>query len=166
LAVAGRKLESRGTVAAVDPGNSTAKPGRLFFILDSVSGKKLRVDTGSSYSIFPFRAECRSCSPRLRAANGQLICCWGTRQWRLEMGGKLYQFPHPGCGLFETPQAPRRCGRQPADPSECSQYRRWRRRSFRCLPPPPAAGDEAEATGRRTRRRWIYSGPFGGDEWR
>jgi hypothetical protein len=48
------KLSSRGTVAAVSPGESTVKPGRLFFILFSVSNKKLLVDTGSSYSLFPF----------------------------------------------------------------------------------------------------------------
>jgi hypothetical protein len=80
-------------VAAVDPGNATAEPSRLFFIPDSVSGKKLLVDTGSSYSIFPFRAKCRPSGPWLRAANGQLIRCWGTRRRRLVMGGKLYQWP-------------------------------------------------------------------------
>jgi hypothetical protein len=88
----GGKLSCRGTVAAVSPGASEVKPGRLFFIFDSVSNKKLLVDTGSSFSLFPFRSAAKPCGPRLKAANGQRIRCWGSCQRRLLIGGKSFQW--------------------------------------------------------------------------
>jgi hypothetical protein len=79
-------------VAAVSPEESSAKPGRLFFILDSVSKKKLLVDTGSSYSLFLFRSNCKQSGPRLKAANGQRIRCWGSRGRSLLLDGVQYQW--------------------------------------------------------------------------
>jgi hypothetical protein len=57
-----------------------------------VSNKKLLVNTGSSYSLFPFRSACKQSGPRLKAANGQRICCWGSRRWALLLDGILYQW--------------------------------------------------------------------------
>jgi Reverse transcriptase (RNA-dependent DNA polymerase)/RNase H-like domain found in reverse transcriptase len=76
----------------VSPGVSEVKPGRLFFIFDSVSNKKLLVDTGSSFSLFPFRSTAKPSGPRLKAANGQRIRCWGSRQRCLLIGGKSFQW--------------------------------------------------------------------------
>jgi hypothetical protein len=92
VARGGGKLSCRCTVAAVSPGASEVKPGRLFFIFDSVSNKKLLVDTGSSFSLFLFRSDAKPCEPRLKAANRQRICCWGSRQRRLLIGEKSFQW--------------------------------------------------------------------------
>jgi hypothetical protein len=80
-------------VAAVAPGaTNTAAPGRLFFITDQLSEKKLLVDTGLAYSIFPHKSNSAPFGPRLRAANGQKIRCWGSRRRALRIAGKLYQW--------------------------------------------------------------------------
>jgi hypothetical protein len=57
-----------------------------------VSNKNLLVDTGSSFSLFPFRSAAKPCGPRLKAANGQRIRCWGSRHSRLLIGGKSFQW--------------------------------------------------------------------------
>jgi hypothetical protein len=88
----GGKLSRRDTVVAVSPGTSEVKPGRLFFIFDSVSNKKLLVDTGSSLSLFPFRSAAKPCGPQLKAANGQRIRCWGSLQHHLLIGEKSFQW--------------------------------------------------------------------------
>jgi hypothetical protein len=80
-------------VAAAHPGTlNTATAGRLFFVNDSVSSKKLLVDTGSTYSIFPFHSTARPFGPRLKAANGQRIRCWGSRRRQLHVAGCSYQW--------------------------------------------------------------------------
>jgi hypothetical protein len=70
----------------------TAAAGRLFFIIDHLSNKKLLVDTGSAYSIFPFQSSKRPFGPRLTAANGQRIRCWGSRRRPLLLAGQEYQW--------------------------------------------------------------------------
>jgi hypothetical protein len=80
-------------VAAAHPGTlNTATAGRLFFVNDSISSKKLLVDTGSTYSIFPFHFKARPFGPRLKAANGQRIRCWGSRPRHLHVAGRSYQW--------------------------------------------------------------------------
>jgi hypothetical protein len=83
----GGKLGCRGTVDAA--GASDVKPGRLFFIFDSVSNKKLLVDTGSSFSLFPFHSAAKPCGLRLKAANRQRLRCWANR---LLIGNKSFQW--------------------------------------------------------------------------
>jgi hypothetical protein len=87
-----RRCDRRGAVAAACPGNlNTTAAGRLFFVYDAVSAKKLLVDTGSSFSIFPFRSAARPSGLRLKAANGQRIRCWGSRRWELRIADKVYK---------------------------------------------------------------------------
>jgi hypothetical protein len=50
------------------------------FWYDNVSSRKLLVDTGSTYSIFPFRSAAKPHGPRLKVANGQGIRYWGSRR--------------------------------------------------------------------------------------
>jgi hypothetical protein len=89
LADASGKLDRRGTVAAAHPGSlNTATAGRLFFVSDAISAKKLLVDTGSTYSIFPFRSAARTYGPKLKAANGQRIRCWGSHRRELHIAGR------------------------------------------------------------------------------
>jgi hypothetical protein len=89
----GGKLVCGGTVAAVPPGAPpTAAAGRLFFIIDHFSNKKLLVDTGSPYSIFPYQSSKKPFGPRLMAANGQRIRCWGSRRRPLLLAGQEYQW--------------------------------------------------------------------------
>jgi hypothetical protein len=80
-------------VAAAHPGtHNTATAGCLFFVNNSISSKKLLVDTGSKYSIFPFHSKAHPFGPRLKAANGQQIRCWGSRRRQLHVAGRSYQW--------------------------------------------------------------------------
>jgi hypothetical protein len=47
-------------------GGTAVKPGRLFFLRDTVSQKKFLIDTGSSYSILPHRSKKPPYGPVLR----------------------------------------------------------------------------------------------------
>ena len=62
------KLGGRG-------GNSvnSVGPGKLFFIQDSISGKKFLVDTGSSFSIIPHKSTAPTTGPKLWSANNKPI---------------------------------------------------------------------------------------------
>jgi hypothetical protein len=57
-----------------------------------ISSRKLLVDTGSSFSIFPFRSAAPPRGPQLKAAKGQRICCWGSRRQELRIVDKLYKW--------------------------------------------------------------------------
>jgi hypothetical protein len=80
-------------VATAHPGTlNTATAGRLFFVQDIISSKKLLVDTGSTYSIFPFRSKAKPFGQRLKVANGQLIRCGGSRHRELRIASRAYQW--------------------------------------------------------------------------
>jgi hypothetical protein len=84
----GGKLGRWGTVATVAPSaQQSAQPGRLFFVADQVSGKKLLVDTGSAFSIFPHKSASKPFGLLLKAANRQRIRCWGSRCRSLKLSG-------------------------------------------------------------------------------
>jgi hypothetical protein len=57
-----------------------------------VSGKKLLVDTGSAFSIFPHKSASKPFGPLLKAANGQRIRCWGSPRRSLKLSGLQYQW--------------------------------------------------------------------------
>jgi hypothetical protein len=56
--------------AAAASGSSEAPSaaGRLFFVQDQLSRRKFLVDTGSSYSLIPYRSKADPHSPMLKAA--------------------------------------------------------------------------------------------------
>jgi hypothetical protein len=78
-------------IAAAD-GDTAAHSHRLFFLCDSDSGRKFLIDTGSSFSILPYRSAAATYGPRLRAANGHAICCWGTSKSSVRIDKKVYQW--------------------------------------------------------------------------
>jgi hypothetical protein len=65
-------------------------PGKLFYITDSISKKDFLVDTGSTFSILPHRSTSPQSGPRLTAANGCRISCWGNRRAALVLDGAHY----------------------------------------------------------------------------
>ncbi len=69
-----RKLGCRGVISAV-------RPGRLFYVTDSVSGRHYLVDTGSASSIMPWESTAFPSGPTLTAADGRHIPCWGERSF-------------------------------------------------------------------------------------
>jgi hypothetical protein len=75
-----------------DGGEVAVKPGRLFFLKDTVSQSKFLVDTGSSYGILPHRSKKPPHSPVLRAADGRRIKCWGSKAAEVELGGVSYSW--------------------------------------------------------------------------
>jgi hypothetical protein len=84
--MAGKRV-SRGVVAA-----SYDNPGELFYVIDSSTGQKFLVDSGSSYSIIPFSSHRPTSGPQLMAANRRLIKCWGFQRSRISFGGWTYQW--------------------------------------------------------------------------
>ena len=60
--------------------------------MDKNSGTSFLVDTGSSFSIIPFKSSAQPTGPRLRAANGQQIPCWGKRQLTIAFGGRRFSW--------------------------------------------------------------------------
>ena len=61
-------------------------------MVDNISGTSFLVDTGSSFSIIPFKSPSSPTGPRLRAANGQQIPCWGKRQLTMAFGGRRFSW--------------------------------------------------------------------------
>jgi hypothetical protein len=78
-------------IAATD-GNTAAHNHRLFFLRDNDSGRKFLIDTGSSFSILPYRSAAAVFRPRLRAANGHAIRCWGTVKSSVRIDKQVYQW--------------------------------------------------------------------------
>jgi hypothetical protein len=82
----GGKLVSRGGVISI------VRPSKLFYITDSVSQRHFLVDTGSTFSILPFRSSSPQSGPWLTAANGRRIACWGHRRASVILDGIHYSW--------------------------------------------------------------------------
>jgi hypothetical protein len=74
------KLGCRDVVSAV-------RPGHLFYITDSVSHRRYLVDTGSAFSIMPWKSAATPAGPSLTAADGRRIPCWGEQHFTVTIGG-------------------------------------------------------------------------------
>jgi hypothetical protein len=68
-------------------------PGRLVHIMDESTQRRFLVDTGASYSIFPFSSSGKQSSPRLTGADGLHIPCWGERRLSLIFHGRRFEWP-------------------------------------------------------------------------
>jgi hypothetical protein len=74
------KLGCRDVVSAV-------RPGCLFYITDSVSHRRYLVDTGSAFSIMPWKSATAPAGPSLTAADGRRMPCWGEQSFTVTIGG-------------------------------------------------------------------------------
>ena len=84
---AGGKLRGREVVAATTrPGH----PGRLGMLRDRVDKTLYLVDTGSVYSVIPFSSTQRPSGPRIAAANGKAIPCWGWEERTVHTAGRQF----------------------------------------------------------------------------
>jgi hypothetical protein len=92
LRLAGGKLAGRGVVNAVRPGEDPINGGRLFFITDSSSSRRFLVDTGSTFSIIPFRSSARPSGPVLRSTNNARIRCWGRHGAAVVLSSQRFEF--------------------------------------------------------------------------
>jgi hypothetical protein len=81
------KLGGWGVISAV-------RPGRLFYITDSVSSRRYLVDTGSAFSIMPWESSDSPSGPSLTAVDGRQIPCWGERSCTVTIAGvaRLWDF--------------------------------------------------------------------------
>jgi hypothetical protein len=82
----------RGDGGRRAPRRAAYRRGRPPIFFDQVSAKRLLVDTGSAYSIIPHHSHQKPFGPRLTAANGQRIRCWGSRRRVLQLAGHDYQW--------------------------------------------------------------------------
>ncbi len=71
-------------VATVQPG----QPGRLGLLCDSNSNMLFLVDTGAVYCVIPFKSAEQPTGPRITAADGTPIDCWGCERRELHVGGR------------------------------------------------------------------------------
>jgi hypothetical protein len=74
------KLGHRGVVSAI-------RPGRLFFVTDSSVNRRYLVDTGSAFSIMPWRSSSPPSGPGLSGADGRRIPCWGEQPFTVTING-------------------------------------------------------------------------------
>ncbi len=74
------KLGRCGVVSAI-------RPGRLFFVTDSSSHRRFLVNTGSAFSIMPWRSSSPPSGPGLTGADGRCIPCWGEQPFTVTIGG-------------------------------------------------------------------------------
>jgi hypothetical protein len=159
------KLGSRGSSTDTGPGSgpdcchvadadsSTATSNHcLFFLRDGESGRRFLIDTGSSFSILPYRSAAASFGPKLRAANGHAIHCWGTIRSSLRIGKQVYhwlfiradvRFPILGIDFLTKFDLLVDVAANPSWPARSCSYRQ-RRNSTRAVAPitawqPPAA---------------------------
>jgi hypothetical protein len=86
--------KNSGSASAVSTGSPEGPltAGRLFFLADKKSGKKFLIDTGSSYSLLPYRSKAVPFGPLLKATNNQRIRCWGTCTATVTVGGNKYSW--------------------------------------------------------------------------
>ncbi len=77
------KLASRGRLNAV-------APGPLVHIEDQLSKRRFLVDTGASFSIYPFSSKAAPTGPTLFGPAGKLIPCWGERSISLQFNNKKF----------------------------------------------------------------------------
>ncbi|MFO0007061.1 MAG: hypothetical protein ACK559_38690, partial [bacterium] len=80
------KLVRQGRINAV-------APGRLMHIVDETSQWRFLVDTGATYSIFPYFSPGKQSGPHLTGADGLHIPCWGERRLSLTFHGRLFVCP-------------------------------------------------------------------------
>ena len=67
-------------------------PSNLVHIVGKNNGTSFLIDTGSSFSIIPFKSSSPPTGPRLRAANGPQIPCWGKQQLTIAFGGRHFSW--------------------------------------------------------------------------
>jgi hypothetical protein len=79
------KLGRQGRLNAVVPGS-------LVHIMDQLSNRRFRVDTGASYSIFPHTPAATPSGHKLRGEVGQLIPCWGEKTLDLSFQGRHFSW--------------------------------------------------------------------------
>lgn len=80
------KRTARSLTAACD---LAFQPGRLFVVMDRISGLRFLVDTGAEVSVLPASKEDRTSKqrgPTLRAANSTSIITYGLRSLTLDLG--------------------------------------------------------------------------------
>ena len=66
------------------------QPGRLALLVDEATSKRFLVDSGSAYSILPFRSASKPCGPALATAGKTPIRCWGSRMAVVAAGGRKF----------------------------------------------------------------------------
>jgi hypothetical protein len=65
-------------------------PGELLHLSDELSGRRFLVDTGASYSIFPYQSSQPVCGHVLKGPGGQTISCWGEKQLPVQFSGRHF----------------------------------------------------------------------------
>jgi hypothetical protein len=79
------KLMPRGRLNAI-------APGTLVYLQDRISQRRFLVDTGASYSIFPFASKSAPKGPPLTGPSGKTIPCWGEKTLALQFGDRSFQW--------------------------------------------------------------------------
>ena len=82
------KLKGREVCANI----SLGQPGTLGFIQDIKTKQQFLVDTGSVYSIIPYKSDAPPTGPRIIAADKTPIACWGWHQQELCVKGHMFRW--------------------------------------------------------------------------
>jgi len=74
--------------AAAQPG----RPGRLGMLLDESNSVSYLVDTGAVFSVVPFKSTLPPTGPKISAADGTPIPCWGWERRVITAGGRQFEW--------------------------------------------------------------------------
>ena len=89
-----RAKAATAEVSSLSPPCSSAPSNSpLFYLKDSLSGRRFLVDTGAAASVFPHHSKSTPSAIRLTAANGDNIASWGSRSLPLKYGDKRFSWP-------------------------------------------------------------------------
>ena len=88
MSVVGKLSGRRAVTATV----SVGQPGRLVLLVDEASKQSFLVDTGSVYSIVPFRSKQKPTGPAIMAADRTPIKCWGRQDRTLRTDGHHFKW--------------------------------------------------------------------------
>jgi hypothetical protein len=67
-------------------------PGPLVHVTDQVSGRRIFVDTGAAFSIFPHQSTAMPYGPLLSGPAGRNIPCWSERRLVLSLSSQKFQW--------------------------------------------------------------------------
>ena len=69
---------------------SSGPKRQLALLVDEASQQRFLVNTGSSYSILPYKSKQSTSGPRLCTADCSPIACWGDHRLHVAAGGKRF----------------------------------------------------------------------------
>jgi hypothetical protein len=69
---------------------NTVTPSPLVHIENQLAKRRFLVDTGASFSIYPFSSKAAPTGPTLFGSAGKLILCWGEKSISMQFNNRKF----------------------------------------------------------------------------